>query len=386
MKNKKSYMLIGFLIICLVEIVLRLIWINPYLERKKILTKEPSWITLHIPYDFILNVKGLYKEGSYVKFRIVLPRRFIHSPCKFQKGEIAFFGGSTTECQYVDEGKRYPDITGKNLMLTPINWGISGTNIFNSYLNLKFLLEEGLLGSPKIVVLMHGVNDLATLTRTGNPDIISNISYLTQYFKKGDYPNGLIQNFKDLVKHIYSISFPFFYVMHYFKYYLVKKSISVVSFYEAEVKKQESIIPISEEEFKKFLNSELLKKFLKNRENNYLKFINFCKSKNIQVVLLTQPHSYRENYKTFNKDLRLYFKIKNKLTNLSQSRKLMDLINQHTRKIAEKYKIPLIDVDEYFKNMDVSQLFYDSHHFTPPGCKVIGNYVANQIRNKDIIY
>jgi len=385
MKNKKIYILGSlFVVLASVEIILRFIWLNPYLERKKILTKEPPRVTLHIPYDLIFNVKGLYKEGDYVKFRIVLPRRFIYSPYKFQKGEIAFFGGSTTECQYVDEGERYPDVVGKKL--TPINWGISGANVFNSYLNLKFLSEKNLLGSPRIVILMHGVNDLATLTRTENPNIISDVVLLSQHFKKGNYPDGVIQNFKDLIKQSYSISFLFFYMRHYLNYYFVKKSLPVLYLYEKEVEKQKTLTPISKEEFKRFFKSESLKKFLKNREDTYLKFINFCKTKNMQVVLLTQPHSYREDYRPFNNDLRLYFKIKNKLTDLSQSQKLMDLINNHTRKIAKKYQVPLIDVDKFFENIDVSSLFYDSFHYTPEGCKVIGNYVANQIKNENIIY
>lgn len=86
--------------------------------------------------------------------------------------DVLFFGGSTTECLYVAENKRFPYLVGQYLNdsishknIKTLNGGVSGNSSINSTLNL---LAKGVSAHPKIVVFMHNINDLTLLSRTGS--------------------------------------------------------------------------------------------------------------------------------------------------------------------------------------------------------------------------
>ena len=83
--------------------------------------------------------------------------------------KIVFHGGSTTECIYVSENKRFPYLVQQNLMAkfpqTTIgtwNSGVSGNNSMHS---INTLLNKTLSLNPTHVVLMHNMNDLSQLMR-----------------------------------------------------------------------------------------------------------------------------------------------------------------------------------------------------------------------------
>ncbi|MES2598275.1 MAG: SGNH/GDSL hydrolase family protein [Verrucomicrobiota bacterium] len=85
--------------------------------------------------------------------------------------DLLFLGGSTTECRYVDEENRFPyrvsqllqNASGQNLRT--LNGGVPGNHSMHSLLNC---LSKGLACKPRHVVLMHAVNDLGMLSRTGS--------------------------------------------------------------------------------------------------------------------------------------------------------------------------------------------------------------------------
>ncbi len=88
------------------------------------------------------------------------------------KADVIFFGGSTTECLYVDENKRFPYVVGEQLSnktsgekLQVLNSGLSHSHSLHSIHNL---LAKGRPLEPKIVVWMHNINDLTLLTKTGD--------------------------------------------------------------------------------------------------------------------------------------------------------------------------------------------------------------------------
>ncbi len=89
-----------------------------------------------------------------------------------EKVDIIFFGGSTTECLFVDENKRFPYLVGQQLInketgqaLNVFNAGISHSHSKHSTVNL---LGKGLELNPELVVWMHNINDLTLLSKTGN--------------------------------------------------------------------------------------------------------------------------------------------------------------------------------------------------------------------------
>lgn len=83
---------------------------------------------------------------------------------------IAFLGGSTTECFYLDEGKRFPNLVAAGLERThkmrvnALNGGTSGANSLHSINKLINIVAPK---KPQVVVLMDAINDLTTLAYFG---------------------------------------------------------------------------------------------------------------------------------------------------------------------------------------------------------------------------
>ena len=83
--------------------------------------------------------------------------------------DIIFFGGSTTECLFVDEEKRFPYLLQGLLnnkarkSVRTLNGGVSGSHSIHS---LTKYIAKGIPLKPKYVALMHNVNDLSILEKT----------------------------------------------------------------------------------------------------------------------------------------------------------------------------------------------------------------------------
>jgi lysophospholipase L1-like esterase len=84
--------------------------------------------------------------------------------------KIVFLGGSTTECMYVDEERRFPYLVGKMLgeelgeTVAAYNGGVSGNTSMHSN---NILLNKVLPMNPDVVVLHHNINDLSVLMLEG---------------------------------------------------------------------------------------------------------------------------------------------------------------------------------------------------------------------------
>ena len=82
--------------------------------------------------------------------------------------EIAFLGGSTTECLYVRPTMRFPHLVGRmleartGLKINSLNAGKSGNNSMHSVVNY---LAKVAPRRPRFVVLMEAVNDIGVLNR-----------------------------------------------------------------------------------------------------------------------------------------------------------------------------------------------------------------------------
>ena len=81
-----------------------------------------------------------------------------------EKTKIIFFGGSTTENILIQEDSRFPYLVGQKLSGAQVlNGGVSGNHSVHSLLNL---IAKGIPEFPEFIVVMHGANDLGTLTKT----------------------------------------------------------------------------------------------------------------------------------------------------------------------------------------------------------------------------
>ncbi len=84
---------------------------------------------------------------------------------------VVFLGGSTTECLHMADDHRFPCQAGTllekktGLKVNSYNGGMAGNNSLHS---LDALLNKVIPLQPKIVVLMHNINDLAILLHEGS--------------------------------------------------------------------------------------------------------------------------------------------------------------------------------------------------------------------------
>jgi len=93
---------------------------------------------------------------------------FIIPSKKYEHADItlAFLGGSTTECRYVEEEHRFPYLTGVlleqafHIKVNSYNAARSGNHSLHC---LNILLNKVLPLKPNIVLMMHNINDLMIL-------------------------------------------------------------------------------------------------------------------------------------------------------------------------------------------------------------------------------
>jgi len=140
-----------------------------FFERQLVLQEYPANSDLEVtpPEHLMKEVDSLekkeYRLRTDVNGYIVGPEDFDHP---FDPVNIIFFGGSTTECIFVDEDKRFPYLVG-NILSTNLgnrisvkNAGLMGKNSMKSNFDLMI---RGKQSDPDIVVLMHNINDLVQL-------------------------------------------------------------------------------------------------------------------------------------------------------------------------------------------------------------------------------
>ena len=135
-------------------------------QQRSILLREfdPNQSAVIIPTDgYMYNTDGLIQK----EYRISIDANgFIENgnPKTDNSFVIAFIGGSTTETFYVEEKERFPSVVERELReklsknIKTINAGVSGNNSMHSLLNFQSkILPE----NPRIVVLMHNINDFS---------------------------------------------------------------------------------------------------------------------------------------------------------------------------------------------------------------------------------
>lgn len=128
--------------------------------KRNIVLREnkPSTLKMKVPpYDQTQKYRFETDENGFIK-----PTKIHENPDL----NIFFLGGSTTECEYVDEPYRFPYLTGRILekktgkKINSYNGGKSGNNSIHSINNF---VNKVIPLNPNIVVRMETINDLSTL-------------------------------------------------------------------------------------------------------------------------------------------------------------------------------------------------------------------------------
>ena len=142
--------------------------INPIGIKRSIKLKEfnPLYRDVLVPEaDYVRKCDSLEAK----KFVLRVDRQGFIMPAKIHDHPdltIAFLGGSTTECTYVEEDNRFPYLVGRlleretHLKVNSYNAGRSGINTLHC---LNILLNKVVNLKPDLVVLMENINDLAIL-------------------------------------------------------------------------------------------------------------------------------------------------------------------------------------------------------------------------------
>lgn len=122
--------------------------------------------------DYMTHVAPNTIERKY--YRLAIDSNGFIGPSEIHASpdhKIVFLGGSTTECLYVDEDKRFPYVVGRQLESTAqlkINTYNGGVSANESMHSLNALINKVLPMKPSIVVVMHNVNDLGVLRAHGS--------------------------------------------------------------------------------------------------------------------------------------------------------------------------------------------------------------------------
>ena len=280
--------------------------------------------------------------------------------------DIIFFGGSTTECKFVDEDKRFPYLVGEKLMDTlsrekiqVVNGGVSGNTSLNSTINL---LAKGMPLQPRIVIFMHNINDLSLLTKTGDYWVAPETRAIIQ--KQILESPDLQWRIKGFVKSIKDLFVPNLYAR--VKYIMDSKDLL-----------HDSGQGVTDE-WKGFREHEPISYDLieKKFEQAVRSFIDLARSQGIEVVLMTQ-------FNRFKPDDQFVRKVYNQnVFGLNQDGHIdYDRFCQYyhdLNQIAMSENLLLIDLENEVPAN--STVIYDPVHLNNKGSELVAEMIAKKLQ------
>jgi len=273
---------------------------------------------------------------------------------------IVFLGGSTTASSFVDEDNRFPYATAKYLekdfgmKVNAYNGGQGGNHSMHSNINLY---AKVIPLQPQIVVLMHNINDLATLMIEGtywNSNVSRKMIVSFQDFRAG---NEISTHNRSMGESIFFQWFPHI----------------AETLREPIVTKDEW----ANKRGKKALGID--KFYLVNQFKNSLRsFITTARAWNIVPVLMTQPNRFTEKpdeivrttFKKFENEWGI---------NYDDYRDLYLDFQKAIRAVAKENSIVLVDLGN--KIQKNSRHIYDNVHLTDVGSLAVADEIRKTLSN-----
>ena len=152
--------------VAMIEVLLRFVYTNEYKSRSQNYVVDVRLQGQHLDYRRNRS-KVTTAEPHIVKFRTD-SRSYILPSFQYQDPDvqIAFLGGSTTECAVVAEDQRFHGLISDHLAdryrINTLNAAKSGNTLHDS---INTLLNHVVYDHPDYVIVMHAANDVGVLRR-----------------------------------------------------------------------------------------------------------------------------------------------------------------------------------------------------------------------------
>jgi lysophospholipase L1-like esterase len=270
---------------------------------------------------------------------------------------IAFLGGSTTECTYVDEDNRFPYLAGRlieqqtGLKVNSYNAGRSGANTLHC---LNILMNKVVSLNPDIVVLMENINDLAILM------------YEKTYWNTNPSRSPILErlpNFKtvgqDLRQTFYSVrdlTFP-----------NLSRELKKMFSFRRQGKGDEFQGVRGQ---KITIDQDLL---VREFSLNLQTFINICRARGITPVLMTQASRLTDHPDPPIKKIMYQLEISQGIT-YGDFKRAFDRLNQTIRDVGAKNQVRVIDLAREIP--PVKENICDVAHFNDQGSRLVAARLA----------
>lgn len=251
----------------------------------------------------------------------IIEPAFIHKKPDLQ---IFFIGGSTTECENVDEEFRFPYLSGRileektGLKINSDNAARSGNNSLHS---INIIVNKILPYNPDMIVMMHNINDLSTL------------------IYEGSYWN-----------------------------YNKSKSHLVCTHKNTKIQKKNDEWARSVYQKKVLASKEEQDQLIEKYKQNLMLFISIARSHNIIPVLMTQANRIEKD-DTFTTGRGADF---DKLY-----RKLYIKFNETIRQFGKENNVFVIDLANHIPGTE--EFIYDRIHINKEGSIMVSNKIAKEI-------
>ena len=317
-------------------------------------------IEVPVPVSFSLNKKFIKVKTDKNGF-ISDSLRIIED---LNLSDIIFLGGSTTECYFVDESNRFPLLVdkkldlliGKNISVT--NAAVSGNNSLHSTFTL---LSKVLVLKPKIVFILHNINDLSILNRTNN-------------YWEGPKSRSIIlenENHNQQIIEIVYLSF------RYIKNKLFKNTYYLISDIFNKNSKFKEVM-LNNDEWEGYRNNFYLndiddrKEIEDNFKKSLLTLIEISKTHKIVPVLMTQFNRIENNDEIYKETARS-FNFNDKETDLYREEYIK--FNEIIKEIALNEKIDIIDLNYLVPKNE--KYIYDAVHLNDKGSVLVSNIIVD---------
>jgi lysophospholipase L1-like esterase len=271
---------------------------------------------------------------------------------------LAFLGGSTTECRYVEEEHRFPYLAGVllerqlNIKINSYNAARSGNHSLHS---LDILLNKVLPLKPNVVVMMHNINDLSILL------------YYKSYWKSDSSRAVIIDVNQEIVAN-------FFRIMR--DRWIPNLSRALRNFdksLRSLIKSKDAAK--DQDEFAHIRGKHLEvdeAAFVEEFSMNLQAFVDLCKARHITPVLMTMASRLKTHPDKIIED-----GFREASRDYAQFKALFDTFNETIRRKARENQVLLIDLAKEIPQE--REYLYDTVHFNDQGAIKAGEIIGARL-------